>query len=263
MTEATLSFAERIARAFTQVAGGIADRMPAILAALLILVIAWVAGSLTFAGTRRILARRSTAGHVDVLVARFARVSVMALGIVVALALLGVDLMALAASLGLVGLTLGFALRDVLTNSVSGVMLLVQRPFSIGDTISVAGYEGVVEDVRVRDTVLRTTDGRTAYVPNTTVFNDVVLNSSTSNLRRFEITVPTAFGSDPIAGCDAVNRAVAGTAGVLADPAPDSAIATVSIGRARIIAHGWIDTHESGLEATRTAALAAAEAALK
>jgi len=100
--------------------------------------------------------------------------------------------MAMAASLGLVGLTLGFALRDVLSNSLSGVMLLVQRPFSIGDTISVAGHKGEVEDVRVRDTVLRTSDGWTAYVPNMTVFNAVVLNSSTSRLRRFEITVPTA-----------------------------------------------------------------------
>ena len=263
MTEVTMSFADRIGRAFAQVAGGIAGRFPAILAAVVVLVIASIVGSLTFAGTRGILARRSTAGHVDVLVARFVRMCVVALGVVVSLALLGVDLMAMAASLGLVGLTLGFALRDVLSNSLSGVMLLVQRPFSIGDTISVAGLEGVVEDVRVRDTVLRTSDGRTAYVPNMTVFNGVVLNSSTSRLRRFEITVPTAVGSDPIAACETVSRAVAGTLGVLADPTPDSAIATIGVQRARIVAHGWVDTRTHGLDATRTAALAAAQSALR
>jgi small conductance mechanosensitive channel len=261
VTEATLSFADRITRAFSDVAGGLADRIPAILAVLVVLLITWLAGRLTFAGTRRVLARRSTAGHVDVLVARFARMCVAALGIVVALALLGVDLMALAASLGLVGLTLGFALRDVLSNSVSGVLLLVQRPFSIGDTISVAGHEGVVEDVRVRDTVLRTTDGRTAYVPNTTVFNDVVLNSSAGSVRRFEILVPTSLG-DPTGACDAVLRAVAETPGVLVDPPPDSSIASVGVRRARIVAHGWVDTHVSGLDATRTAAIVSAQAAL-
>jgi small conductance mechanosensitive channel len=263
VTEATISFADRIARAFAQVAGGLADRMPAILAGVLVLLISWVVGSVVSTGTRRMLGRRSTAGHVDVLVARFARMCVVALGVVVALALLGVDLMALAASLGLVGLTLGFALRDVLSNSVSGVMLLVQRPFSIGDTISVAGLEGVVEDVRVRDTVLRTTDGRTAYVPNTTVFSDVVLNSSTSSIRRFEITIASPVGSDATVACDATLRAVAGTHGVLADPAPDSLIASVGMRRARIVVHGWVDTHDNGLDATRSAALAAAEAALR
>ena len=89
MTEVTVSFADRIGRAFAQVAGGIADRFPAILAAIVVLMIAWLVGSLTFSGTRRILARRSTAGHVDVLVARFARMCVVALGVVVSLALLG------------------------------------------------------------------------------------------------------------------------------------------------------------------------------
>lgn len=262
MTEVTLSFAERIGRAFAGVAGDLADRMPAILAALVVLLITWIAGRLTFAATRRVLARRSTAGHVDVLVARFARMCVTALGIVVALSLIGVDLTAMAASLGLVGLTLGFALRDVLSNSMSGVMLLVQRPFSIGDTILVAGYEGVVEDVRVRDTVLRTADGRTAYVPNTTVFNDVVLNSSTSHIRRFEMTVPTADGVDLAAACAAVMRAIAATAGVLEDPAPDASVAAVGSRRARIVAHGWVDTHGNGLETTRTAALLAVRTAL-
>lgn len=257
-----MSFADRIAAAFSSVIGDLADRTPAILAAVLVLLVTWVAGRLTFAATRRVLARRSTAGHVDVLVARFARACVVTLGVVVALALIGVDLTAMAASLGLVGLTLGFALRDVLSNSMSGIMLLVQRPFSIGDTISVAGQEGVVEDVRVRDTVLRTADGRTAYVPNTTVFNDVVLNSSTTHIRRFEIELPANVGTDPGAACEAVLRALAGTLGVLEDPAPDASVASLGPHRARIVAHGWVDTHGSGLDATRTAALLAVHATL-
>jgi small-conductance mechanosensitive channel len=262
VTEATLSFADRIARAFAGTAGGIADRMPAILAAAVVVLITWLAGRLTFSVTRRVLARRSTAGHVDVLVARFARVCVVAIGAVVALGLLGVDLTALAASLGLAGLTLGFALRDVLSNSISGIMLLVQRPFGIGDTISVAGHEGVVEDVRVRDTVLRTCDGRIAFVPNTTVFNDVVLNASVGYLRRFELQLPVVAGGDLAGVCESALRAVAGTPGVLGDPAPGVAVASLGVARARIIATAWVDTRVSGLDAVRTAAMISVRSAL-
>jgi small conductance mechanosensitive channel len=262
VTEVTLSFADRIARAFAGVAGGIADKMPAILAAVVVLLITWFAGRLTFSITRRVLARRSTAGHVDVLVARLARVCVVALGSVVALGLMGVDLTALAASLGLAGLTLGFALRDVLSNSMSGIMLLVQRPFGIGDTISVAGYEGVVEDVRVRDTVLRTPDGRIAFVPNTTVFNDVVLNASAGYLRRFELQLPVPEGSDLAGVCESTLSAVSGTPGVLDDPAPDVIVASLGVARSRIVAHGWVDTREGSLDAARTAAMISVRSAV-
>jgi small-conductance mechanosensitive channel len=237
--------------------------MPAILAALVVLVITWFAAGLAFSVTRRVLARRSTAAHVDVLVARFARGGVLALGAVVALGVLGVDLTALVASLGLAGLTLGFALRDVLANSVSGVMLLLQRPFTVGDAISVAGQDGVVEDVRVRDTVLRTSDGRIAYIPNTTVFNDVVLNSSAAPVRRFEASVLTADGADPVAACASAIDAITAISGVLKDPAPDAAVASVGARRARVVAHGWVDTRLAGLDATRSAALAAVQAALR
>jgi small-conductance mechanosensitive channel len=171
-----ISFVTRISVAFADIFNGIAAKAPALLASAIVVLLTWVVGRAVFSITQRVLARRSTAAHVDVIVARFARACVVALGIVVALAILGVDLTALATSLGLVGVTMGFALKDVLANSVSGILLLLQRPFAIGDTVAVAGVEGAVEDVRVRDTVLRLSDGRRAYVPNTTVFNEVVVN---------------------------------------------------------------------------------------
>lgn len=257
-----LSFADRIVVAFDNVAGGIADRVPALAAAIVVLLIAWLLGRAAFSITRRILARRSTTGSVDVLVARFARGCVVALGIVVALGVLGVDMAALAASLGLAGLTLGFALRDVLANSVSGVLLLLQRPFKIGDSISVADVEGVVDDVRVRDTVVRMTDGRRAYVPNTTVFNGVVINTSDRTLRRFEVALFAPLGCDLPAACAAVRAAVAGCAGVLADPAADAHVASAGPTRARIVARGWVETQTHSLDAVRGDALVAASTAL-
>ncbi len=263
MTEVSLSFVGRIGAAFTQVVGGLADKTPSIAAALVVIVLTWLAGRITFAATRRVLSQRSTAAHVDVFVARFARAGVIALGLVVSLGIVGVDLTALVASLGLVGLTLGFALRDVLANSVSGVLLLLQRPFTIGDSIAVAGVEGPVEDIRVRDTVVRLADGRRAYVPNTTVFNEVVINASHDKLRRFEVCVTVPAGMEPLAALEQVRMAVSAVPDVLPEPEPDAVLSFVGSTRARIVAHGWVDTGSTGLDGARSAALLAASVSVR
>jgi len=262
VVEGSISFVGRIGAAFSRVIGGVADNMPVISAAVVVLVITWIAGRLTFVATQRVLSRRSTEAHVDVLVARYARAAVVILGIVVALAVAGVNVTALAASVGLVGVTLGLALKDVLANSVSGVLLLLQRPFGIGDSIAVAGVEGVVEDIRVRDTVLRASDGRRAYVPNTTVFNEVVVNSSHDSLRRFEIALSVSSDADVTAAAARIAEAVSGVAGVLPQPAADAAPAAIGSVRTRIVAHGWVDTRDTSVDETRAAALTAAAAAL-
>jgi small conductance mechanosensitive channel len=261
VAQGDISFVGRIGTAFSGVFNGLAAKTPVLAAAAVVVLITWIAGRVTFSVTRRMLARRSTAAHVDVLVARCARACVVALGVVVTLAVLGVDATALAASLGLVGVTLGFALKDVLANSVSGVLLLLQRPFGIGDTISVAGVEGVVEDVRVRDTVVRIADGRRAYVPNTTVFGEVVVNESDDAVRRFEVTVGAPVRGDVLAAVERVRVAVSGGDGVLVEPPAGAALVSVGAARARIVASGWVDTRTSALAEVRSAALAAADAA--
>jgi small-conductance mechanosensitive channel len=256
------AFTSGIGDAFEGLARGAADSLPRLLAGVIVFAIAWLIARVASAATRRVLARTSTQAHVDLLVARTVRWAVLAVGLVTALAVLGVNVGALVTSLGLAGLTLGFALRDVLANSVAGVTLLMQRPFTIGDTILVGATEGVVRDVRVRDTVLRTPDGRLAYLPNMTVFNAVVINVSQAPVRRFEIAVWTSAGM-PLEGARvAVLAAVAGTPGVLEDPAPESVVASVGPDRARIVARAWVDTASGSLGAAQSDALARARAAL-
>ncbi|MDO8963776.1 MAG: mechanosensitive ion channel [Coriobacteriia bacterium] len=256
------AFSGGVTDAFEAISRAAATRLPGVLAGLIVLAVAWVIGRVVFVATRRVLSRRSTQAHVDVLVARVARGAVMSLGIVLALAVAGFNVATLVTSLGLAGLTLGFALRDVLANSVAGVMLLIQRPFRLGDTILVASIEGVVTDVRVRDTAIKLSDGRVAYVPNITVFNGVVVNSSQEPVRRFEISVWTPSGQDLETARAAVLGAVASTPGVIAEPAAEAQVASVGPDRARVLARGWVDTRVSSLGDTQSLALAAARGAL-
>jgi small conductance mechanosensitive channel len=116
--------------------------------------------------------------------------------------------------------------------------------------------------VRVRDTVLKTPDGRIAFIPNIMVFNGVVVNLSTQSVRRFEIAVWTPVGAEVEAVRLAMLAAVASTPGVLEEPAPDAQIAAVGPGRARVIARGWVDTSDTSLGVTQSAALARAHAVI-
>lgn len=97
-----------------------------------------------------------------------------ALAIVVALGTIGIDVTALVAGLGLTGFALGFALKDIISNSLSGVLLLMFRPFKVGDFISVGTSEGTVTEINMRYTVLASGD-KEVFVPNATLFTNTVV----------------------------------------------------------------------------------------
>lgn len=241
---------------------GFGSRLPLLAAAVLVMLVAWWLGRITFTVTRKVLARTSTAGHVDMLVARFAKAAVIAVGAVVALSVVGVNLGALVASLGLVGLAIGLALKDVLANYVSGVMLLLQGPFKVGDTIVLDCVEGTVIDVTARSTALRASDGRVVHVPNSTVFAATVTNVTAAPVRRFEVSFTIPAGADLVSATGVVLAAVADVSGVLPDPAADASVAAVGATWARLVAHGWVDTRACSLGDAQAAALVAASGRL-
>ena len=114
---------------------------------------------------------------------------ILIFGLLTALPLTGLQINALLAGLGLTGFALGFALKDVLSNLVSGVMLLIYRPFNIGDQIIMGNFEGTIDTIRMRDTVLRSYDGRLIVIPNTKLITEVVINNRRARLTREAVEV--------------------------------------------------------------------------
>jgi small conductance mechanosensitive channel len=255
MTDVGTTVARGLFATLERLVAGFGGHLPLFAAAALILLVAWWLGRVAFSVTRRILARTSTAGHVDLLVARYAKAAVIAVGVVVALSVVGVNLGALVASLGLVGLTISLALKDVLANYVSGVMLLLQGPFKVGDTIIVDGVEGTVIDITARSTALRAGDARVVHVPNMTMFAATVTNVTAESVRRFEVSLTVPADGDLSEARGVVLAALTDLAGVLPDPAADAQVAAVGAAWARIIAHGWVDTHVCSLGDVQAAAL--------
>ncbi len=120
---------------------------------------------------------RTRADNITRLVRRLASSAVMVVAVLAVLGTFGVQWTALAAVMGIAGLALSFSLQDLLKNFVAGIYLLMERPFRIGDRVKVKDHVGLVEDVTIRTTVLRTDEGLRIIIPNATLFAEVVSNA--------------------------------------------------------------------------------------
>lgn len=181
---------------FEQLFGELLGVVPALVTALIVFGIFYL---IAWAGMRLInysAPRFKADGSVVLLLSRLLFYGLLTLGVITALGTAGLNVNALIAGLGLTGFALGFALKDVLSNLLSGIMLLVYRPFRIGDQITVGSYEGTIKAIRMRDTVVRSYDGRNIIIPNTKLITKVVVNNTANNLLREALTVNIAPDSD-------------------------------------------------------------------
>jgi small-conductance mechanosensitive channel len=133
---------------------------------------------------------------VVLLLSRVYYYGVIIFGLITALSTAGLNVSALVAGLGLTGFALGFALKDVLSNLVSGIMLLMYRPFHIGDQIRMGEYEGTIQNIRMRDTVVRGFDGRLIIIPNTKLITEVVINNAAVPLLREAVSFKLEVEAD-------------------------------------------------------------------
>lgn len=124
------------------------------------------------------------------------------------------------AGLGITSIALGFAFKDILQNWLAGIFLLWRRPFRIGDQIRSGEYEGTVEEIRVRSTVVLTYDGERVIVPNSDVYTRAIVVRTAFAYRRTRIDVGIAYEEDVERAREIVHRVLASTEGIRSDPPP-------------------------------------------
>jgi small conductance mechanosensitive channel len=163
------------------------------------------------------------------------------LAFLTALSTMGVDINALIAALGLTSLAIGLALKDTIENAITGVLLLIQRPFKVGDVIKVGDVMGTVADVAIRTTNIKTLDGLHVLIPNRHVYNEVITNWSHYPARRMTITVGVAYDTDLAQAYRVLSEAVAATPGVLAEPAPGASFEGFDESSIRMVFRFWIE----------------------
>src|SRR6266567_859300 len=146
---------------------------------------------------------------------------VLVVGILIVLENTGIHLGALAVFAGAVGVGVGFGLQNIASNFISGLVILAERPITIGDRVEVAGITGQVQQIRARSTVIRTNDNITMIVPNTKFIDSPVTNWTYGDPRvRFRIPVGVAYGSDIARVREALLAAGRENPNTLKDPAP-------------------------------------------
>lgn len=159
----------------------------------------------------------------DVVVAnlseRLVRIFVVVLFVLLALSVAGVSVSAALAGLGLAGLAVALALQGILENFVAGLIVIVQKPFRAGDEIIIGDYQGVVTDIDLRTTRVRTYNGEMVIIPNTHVFQEKLVNLTHAGVIRTQIAFGIDYRNDHDAVPAIVEAAVSGLDGVLAEPA--------------------------------------------
>ena len=143
--------------------------------------------------------------------------------------------------LGIGGVAIGFAFRDVLQNLLAGILILLTRPFVIGDQIRAGSHEGTVEDVWVRATVLRTYDNQRILIPNATLFVDKITIITAHDKRRLAFPLTIGNGDDMKEARRVIVEALRGTEGVLAEPQPEALVTGLGAAGVDMTARFWID----------------------
>jgi small-conductance mechanosensitive channel len=147
--------------------------------------------------------------------------SLVLLGLLGSLAVVGFKASELALVFGALGVGIGFGLQNVVNNFVSGLILMFERPVQPGDVVEITGTAGTVRSIGMRATAITTFEGADVLVPNGTLVSDKLINWTLTNRnRRLDIAVGVAYGTDPGRMMDLLLAAARGTPGVASHPAP-------------------------------------------
>lgn len=231
-----------------EVSQAIINFLPTLGLALLVLLASYILSKWLTRIVRREMRRRNQDPEITILLEMLTHWGTLIIGIVIALQVLAPGKFAsLAAGLGVAGVTIGFALQDVAKNFVAGILLLIQQPFEIGDTIEVSGYTGEVLKIALRATEIREVDGRYVIIPNGDVFVNPIINFSRAPRRRIELAVGVGYDSDLDQVARLAHEAVMQIPGIMSEPSPSIVFDEFGGSAIGVKIYYWIDTDESGV----------------
>ncbi len=186
-------------------------------------------------------------------------------GLIIALNFLGAQafIATILGGAGVVGIALGFAVRDTLENYLASIMLSLRQPFRAGDHVLIGDREGKIMRLTSRATILMTMDGNHLRIPNSTVFKAVILNYTTNPDRRFTFSLGVDAADDPVAAMQTGLDAMRTHDFVKDDPAPSASISEVGDSNIVINFFGWVDQTTASFGKARSLSIRAVKDALE
>jgi len=175
------------------------------------------------------------------------RWTVLITGTLVALDQVNFNITGFVAGLGIAGLTVGFALQDITRNFIAGIILLIRKPFNIGDEVEIAGHVGSVFAISTRDTTLKSFDGDAVILPNINVFTAAITNFTTLSDHRRTIRIRLPYEEDFEKATRVFLEAINGVEGVLNDPAATVLADELADAGITLVARFWVNREKYGL----------------
>ena len=160
--------------------------------------------------------------------------------VLIVVSTLGVNVTSLIAVASAATLAIGMALSGTAQNFAGGVMILLMKPYRIGDVISAQGQSGTVRDIKLFSTVITTADNQTIYIPNNSIATAIIDNYSTADLRRVDWTVGISYGDDVDVARKAILAMLAADSRILKDPAPVVWVAALADSSVNLSIRAWV-----------------------
>jgi len=164
--------------------------------------------------------------------------------IVAAISALGIQTTSLIAVLGAAGLAIGLALQGSLSNFASGVLIVMFRPYKVGDWVEAAGISGSVEEVQILTTVLKTGDNKRVIVPNGQIMDSIITNFSANNTRRIDMVIGVSYDDDLDEVRKTLKGLVAADSRILKDPACTIAVSELADSSVNFVVRPWVKTSD-------------------
>jgi small conductance mechanosensitive channel len=170
--------------------------------------------------------------------------AIMVIGFAIALTTLEIDITPLIAAIGATGLVVGLALQGTLSNFASGLLILINRPFDVGDFVNAGGVTGKIDQMNLVSTRFRTADNQTIYVPNNSIWNNVITNITANEQRRVDLEFGIGYEDDFEQAEQIILDVVLAHPLVLQDPPPQ--VITHSLGQSSvdIVCRPWAKTSD-------------------
>ena len=173
------------------------------------------------------------------LIIKIVNYAIVIIAVVSALPYLGMNLSGLMVAGGITGLVIGFASQKIVSNLISGVFLMIERPIKIGQQINVDGVAGFVEDIHIFSTIIRTYDGVDVRVPNEKVFTSNIINFVANVARRFEYVVGIRYSDDAERAIEIINKIIDDHPLALKNPSPQAFVDNLGDNAVNIFVRIW------------------------
>ncbi len=213
-----------------------------IVIALLIFYVGKFVISLVVRALRRVMRRQEVDKTLETFVCNLVRMALLVVVIIAAIGALGIQTTSFIAIFGAAGLAIGLALQGSLSNFAAGVLIVLFRPYRVGDFIEAAGISGSVEQVQILTTVLKTGDNKRIIVPNGQIMDSIITNYSANDTRRVDMVVGVSYSDDLDKVRATLQDLIAAEERILDEPAPTIAVSALADSSVNFVVRPWVNT---------------------